>query len=672
MAIPNLIDPRMLSQVGVPPPLQDSIAPVALPTPAPAPPMAPVPDMPTGLAPMPTRPQPPQPGFAQILVKAIPMLLAGIAAKRGGMPAAGGLLGGYAEALEKRRLLEEKQYEFDVQTAATEDARQARMQEQQANRQARIGNYITDLLGKIGSIDDPAQYAAVMQVADDTAQKAFGTPKGFITSQLGQTFDKTRAVTKAQKDARERLALVRTQLGDNYDDAVAANATITDPATGKRQSLRDLQALAGLDVTGAAGEPIATTPKAKSAFEQEQADVAAAVQQKQKELGRPMTPNEIVALRNQLRGDAAAAVRDEPSTQQVTFMDDGVPTVGNRNPKTGAITAALSPDGKKIRAVPSQSIINMNAARQFADEEITADRPDPVTANKMDPATGLTPNTLYQGGMAWALTNMMPSLGQSNSGQMGRARQAIINKGSAIAAQSGTDLPLLRAEYKAKAPALANLTTFYVRTAAAAGAAEDALKLAEAQSALVPRTKTPIQNTFTQWLATGDKALSSDPELAALQLYIYTAGREYAKVTGGGAGSVAALTDYAAQQVDKLISAAQSPETFAKVAQGMRNDMKVTTDNQNKQIAAVSADIANFLGNATGLGAPSATTTPAPGTGGTGRQTGAGPAGGPPKPSKISINGKVVTGPSGVARPYPTVEQAQAAYAAMKAAGLDK
>src|SRR5580765_5687151 len=128
--IPNLIDPRMLSQVGVAPPLQETITPVALPATPPPTVSMPPPTFPTGMGTdmvLPTvapRPTPPAPTLTQTLIKAIPMLLAGIVTAKTGPPAVAGMLGGYADAMEKRRLLEEKQHEFDVETAATAEERQ--------------------------------------------------------------------------------------------------------------------------------------------------------------------------------------------------------------------------------------------------------------------------------------------------------------------------------------------------------------------------------------------------------------------------------------------------------------------------------------------------------------------------------------------------------------------
>jgi len=680
MALPDLLDPRMLSQVGETPPLQDDPIPVSFPPPLPVAPPTQPPTLPAGLgtagvplgpAPALTPPRPTGPAaptFMQTLVKSIPMLLAGIAASKAGPAGVTGLLGGYTDAMERRRLLEEKQHEFDVQTAATEEQRQYLRQQYEDTKKLKIVDLVERATRAVETIDDPGAFARTVELFDDAGVKSLGLPPGFITSRLGGTFSNTKAMAKAQKDAQAQLDKLKAEWGpDEYQQLLQRNDSVQD-ATGRYVPIQTLRATAGLAAKNAEGQAVEMTPARpvpKTPFEQEQADVTAAVQRKQKEVGRPLDSAEVAAIRNEIRGAAAAAVRAAP-TGTFTAMFEGQPTIMTHD-ATGTAVPVKDAAGKPVRAVPSQAIINTGAANDFAARTFSATRPDPVTANKVDPATNLTPNALYQGGMAWVLTNQMPALGQSNSGQMGRARDAIINTGSAIAAESGVDVPMLRAEYRAKAPALANLTTFYVRTAAAAGAAEDALQLAENQSLKVPRGQTPIVNTFKQWLATGDKALSSDPELAQLQLYIYTAGREYAKVTGGGAGSVAALTDYASKRVDDLLGAAQSPETFAKVAAGMRNDMKITTDNQSKQIAAVSQDIANFLGNVTGMGTPPP--GPPPGAGGTGRQTGAGPAGGPPPAptSKVAINGRVVTGPSGVSITYPTEEAAKSAYERLKA-----
>jgi hypothetical protein len=188
----------------------------------------------------------------------------------------------------------------------------------------------------------------------------------------------------------------------------------------------------------------------------------------------------------------------------------------------------------------------------------------------------------------------MPSMGLGNAGTVKNARSSIQNKAAAMADAAGVDLPTLRAEYRANATTLNKLVPTYRATAGFAGTAKDNLQLALDQSAKVPRTGSPLANRYIQW-ANG-QTLTGNPELTRFEVYIYTAAREYAKVTSGGAQSVAALTDSAAKQASALLNAAQTPKAFEAAAGAMQNDMENVTKNQAKQINAVSSTVGQFLG----------------------------------------------------------------------------
>jgi hypothetical protein len=110
--------------------------------------------------------------------------------------------------------------------------------------------------------------------------------------------------------------------------------------------------------------------------------------------------------------------------------------------------------------------------------------------------------------------------------------------------------------------------------------AVDNLNLALGQSDKVGRSGAKIANNFAQWMA-GNFTPAGD--LAEFETYIYTAGREYAKVTSGGAKSAQALTDSAQAEVEKLINASQSPEVFKQVVTAMENDMNNVIGNFDKQ-----------------------------------------------------------------------------------------
>jgi hypothetical protein len=125
--------------------------------------------------------------------------------------------------------------------------------------------------------------------------------------------------------------------------------------------------------------------------------------------------------------------------------------------------------------------------------------------------------------------------------------------------------------------------------------AVDNLNLALAQSDKVGRSGAKIANNFAQWMQ-GNFTPAGD--LAQFETYIYTASREYAKVTSGGAKSAQALTDSAQSQVDKLISASQSPEVFKQVVTAMENDMNNVIANFDKQTNSFPNEIKALYGMA--------------------------------------------------------------------------
>ncbi len=110
-----------------------------------------------------------------------------------------------------------------------------------------------------------------------------------------------------------------------------------------------------------------------------------------------------------------------------------------------------------------------------------------------------------------------------------------------------------------------------------------------------------------------------------MQTYIYTASREYAKVTGGGAASISALTDTAQSQAEKLLNSAKSPEAFEAIVNAMKNDMSNVNNEYGKSIGQYAPNVANLLGAASGgtvdptlgfgspastIGGPTSQTTP--------------------------------------------------------------
>lgn len=239
--------------------------------------------------------------------------------------------------------------------------------------------------------------------------------------------------------------------------------------------------------------------------------------------------------------------------------------------------------------------------------EITADRPDAASGNKIDAATGYTPNSIFQNALVYGTEGRMPALGRSSGPQVNAARNAIQNKAAAIAAKAGVDLPTVQAEYRANSAALTKLLPQAQATANFANTAKDNIDLALNQSPQVTRTDSAwinsMANTFT-------KGATNAAGLSKFETYIYTAAREYAKVTSGGALSAQALSDSAAKEASKLLNAAQSPAAFRAVTQAMNDDMDNVMRRQSEGLKNVSGTIANFFAAANNVPIGAATGTP--------------------------------------------------------------
>jgi O6-methylguanine-DNA--protein-cysteine methyltransferase len=262
----------------------------------------------------------------------------------------------------------------------------------------------------------------------------------------------------------------------------------------------------------------------------------------------------------------------------------------------------------RIRPLPPAAIQVLNAQTAAPVVAVDASRPTGPAANLPDKLTGQTPNAIYQGALAFALQGVMPPQGRGTDPRSKATRDAMQNKAAALADAAGVDLPTVRAEYRANAGTLAKLLPQVTATASAANTATDNLDLALQQSDVVGRPDARLANRYLQW-AQGN--LTDATGLSKFETYVYTAAREYAKVTSGGAASAAGLSDTAAREASHLLSTTMSPSAFAASVEAMKNDMANVQKRQTESLAGVSHTIANFLATAHGLPVPDSTPAPA-------------------------------------------------------------
>lgn len=482
------------------------------------------------------------------------------------------------------------------------------------------------LLPIIMKTSGPAGMAAFLQGMDQARQqKQQGQQQQFQNTRLMQGDERQAAQDQATADYRKQ------QLQDAFRQRVLS-------AAGNIETPEGAKAL--LDFMGGEGQSIGIPRSAVEAYVMETATPAKLIEKQVRKVVSKASPELLQAWHD---NHGSLMVNGKPVPYEVwsQFATDAVDAQGRpivKAPPPPKPDAPNSPEeyfyqtfakergAKSFGELPTS--LQLAARRQWGTAvppasvmypqpptpipDVLEGRPDPATANKPDLKTGLTPNAVFQNGATWALTGRMPSMGMGSRGQVIAARSAIQNTGAALAARAGVDLPTLQAEYRANAGTLSKLLPIATATAGASATANDNLQLALEQSPTVARTGSRLVNRYAQWFQGN---LTPAAGLSQFELYIYTAAREYAKVTSGGAASTAGLTVSAAKEADALINAAQSPEAFAAVVQGMQNDMANVVKNQQKQLAGVSSTIANFFGAVNGVGpvdsgGPAATTPP--------------------------------------------------------------
>lgn len=273
---------------------------------------------------------------------------------------------------------------------------------------------------------------------------------------------------------------------------------------------------------------------------------------------------------------------------------------------------AIVLEGAKDPKVGSafQEVFKANLARFVADNKREPDPKekqtivnDSITTAKKDAAPAdeapitLSPAGLDAAALNYAKTGTLPPMGMSKAS--GGTRSKIINRAAEL--YPGLDVAANKGTFAANETALKDLTKRTTQTEAAARTAYDNLDLALAQSGEVARTGSKLANRYLQWV---QGALSPAEGLTQFETYVYTAAREYAKVTSGGAASAQGLTDSAAREASRLLSTAQSPRAFAAAVRAMKADMENVRKNYKLQVS-------DLQGQMRGAGAPPAEKPPA-------------------------------------------------------------
>jgi hypothetical protein len=225
------------------------------------------------------------------------------------------------------------------------------------------------------------------------------------------------------------------------------------------------------------------------------------------------------------------------------------------------------------------------AARQARADEAQANRDlrfAIAERNRKDDIT-LTPEGLALAADYFKRTGQMPQLGMGAAG----ARTSILNEAGKTT--TGADLAGASAGYAADKASALQLTKRYNAMQAYANQATLSLEQARKAAASYPRTGIPLVNRYKNW---ANNTLKGSAPLSNLEVFVYTAARDYARVTTGGAESVAQMTDTANEAADHLLNTAQTPAAFNAALEAMAVDMANATSTLKDQLDLVRGGIA--------------------------------------------------------------------------------
>ena len=305
--------------------------------------------------------------------------------------------------------------------------------------------------------------------------------------------------------------------------------------------------------------------------------------------GREVQPGVIEPVRDSEGNTVPVKAVKPPSEQEPAAVKDAV-----------WIQRHLNDPDPQVRAAAKQMLKKSEGAAGGAEGDtapiIVDTRPDAKTGKTVVPGTGLTRSSIYQSGKSWALTGVMPSLGLGSAGSVKNARAAIINSGSALAENSGVDLPALRAEYKSNAAALTKLvgpyTQLEVNATNAANNFEILKSLGQEMDAKSVQIAIPLLNSYVR---SGQVSLSGNKAVNNFMSTLTEAMTEYAKVVTGQTGG-AAVTDAARKQVQDLLNRGLSTSAINDWVE--KSALPLMDSRKSSYLAginAVSGTIASFL-----------------------------------------------------------------------------
>jgi len=310
-------------------------APVVTPAPsANTPPVAaPAPQTPAAPAPIQNGP-----GVWDSIRQALPLVMAGIAARAGGPLAGAGLLKGLSDAQAEKRAELEKQAALHQAYTHQNTDDLIRLQQESAAQQQRQTAFVQNAIKELNGIDDPVQFAATAKLFDDTSARVFGTDPGTISSAV--KFDNAKALAKTKVDAQTVLDRVGKQFASPDDPTgaqfIAAHPDYTVTFRGKPTKFSDLQAVVGVDVSDSSGKSVAPTaqPALVDASKNPGQAAIVAEQQRRKTAGLPpMT-----------QAEATKIAQDATANYEATVAGKRAAAEAANKPASGSNSISLDPD----------------------------------------------------------------------------------------------------------------------------------------------------------------------------------------------------------------------------------------------------------------------------------------------------------------------------------------
>jgi len=295
--------PLVNPEVGNPPassmPSMPAAAPVAVAAPMAAP--APIAARPPMAAQSPG-------GLQEALKQLLPVLISSIAAKRGGAQAGSAVLTGYAQGMAKKHQDALEQQQMQARLDATNLDAQQQVEKLQQDKQFKLSQFIENITKQVNEIDDPATFAATVDLAEKTAQSAFGAQPGLIKNTL--VFNDQKRLDKEKKAAKETVdAFLKAHPGVNLDEALAANVMIGS------KKLSDIAALANYEpATLPSGQPFQAEPQIAPVSDEKTVAAQAVAEAKKaaRMAGKPFTQTDATRVSQQAIKQFKEATRLSP------------------------------------------------------------------------------------------------------------------------------------------------------------------------------------------------------------------------------------------------------------------------------------------------------------------------------------------------------------------------